>query len=123
MLEAFYDWPRKQIAFYSEAVTHNYTTGLMDKTYSLSEIRLVWLFTSNAMQKYFTEKIINENQYVAVSETMAMPTDVVYFDSQWYRITADNVSFMDEVHLLALQRIEKPVYSGSLPVLNGGMVC
>jgi len=123
MLKAFYDWPRKQIALYAESTVHSYATGVVATTFALREIRSVWLFTSGAMKKYFTEKVINENQFVAISETMAVPSDLVYFDSEWFRITADNVSFMDEVHVLALQRVEKPVYTGTLPVLNGGLVC
>jgi hypothetical protein len=123
MLGAFYDWPRKEIALYQEIPVYDSTTGVVGVSYTLREIRSVWMYTAVAMKKYLTEKVINENQYVAVAEVSVTKTDLVYFDSEFYRITVDDVSFMGDVYLLALQRIDKPVYTGELPALNGGAVC
>lgn len=117
MLEYFKHWPRKQIALYSESVAHSATTGVMTTTYALRELRYVWVFTTASMQRYLAGKVIDENQFVAISETAVVATDVIYMDGEWYRTSVDNISFFGEVYQVVMQRIEKPVYTGTLPTL------
>jgi hypothetical protein len=117
MIEYFDDWQKMTIAFYAQTTSYNPTTGKIEEAYALRDTSDVHIFQSSAMHGYVTDRMIDETDYTIVTGDLIEPTDIVYFNHEWFSMPyPDNVLFQDEVYTVLIKRMEAPNnIEGELP--------
>jgi hypothetical protein len=120
MIEYFDDWQKMTIAFYGQTTEYNPTTGQIETTYALRDTRDVHLFQSSAMHGYATDRMIDETEYAIITGEPIVPTDVIYFNHEWFSMPyPDNILFQDEIYTVLIKRMEAPNnVSGTLPEVS-----
>lgn len=110
------DFPRQTIYVLTEQNTYDPTSGTMTTSWALDDSFECWVWQKGALQKYFSEKIIDELDLTVVSEVGVAKESIVFFDGQYFEVIyPDDVMYGAKVFVIGLKRTEKPVTSWTEP--------
>lgn len=106
------DFPQQTIYVLKEQTTYDPVSGEMTTTWALDDSFDCWVWQKSSMQKYFSEKIIDELDLTIVSEISINKESIVYFNGEYFEVIyPDNVLYKSEMFVIGLKRTEKPVTS------------
>ncbi len=110
------EFPQQTIYVLKEQNSYNPVTGEMTTTWALDDSFECWVWQKSALQKYFSEKIIDELDLTVVSEVSVSKESIVFFDGEYYEVIyPDNILYANELFVIGLKRTEKPVTSWTEP--------
>lgn len=106
------DFPQQTIYVLKEQTTYDPVSGEMTTTWALDDSFDCWVWQKSSMQKYFSEKIIDELDLTVVSEVGISKESIVYFNGEYFEVIyPDNIMHKSEMFVIGLKRTEKPVTS------------
>lgn len=120
ILDYFDDWQRMTIALYALTTTFNPTTGQFVESWALRETRDVFISQASAGRRLFTDKQIDQADFLIRTDGALTQTDIVYFNNAWYSMPfPNNILYQDELYTSLIATIDTPAnVSGTLPTVS-----
>ena len=120
ILDYFDDWQRMTVAFYSETNSYNPTTGQYASSWALHNTQECFVSQASAGRALFTDKMIDEADFLIRTDSVLTHTDIVYFNNEWFSMPYPNdILFQNELYTSLIKRIEAPAdVAGTLPTVS-----
>lgn len=117
ILDYFSDWQKMTVATYSETNTYNASTGQYTSSWAFHESLECFVSQASAGRKLFTDKMIDDADFLIRTDSALTHTDIVYFNNEWFSMPYPNdILFQNELYTSLIKRIETPNnITGTLP--------
>ena len=120
ILDYFDDWQMMTIALYGLTTTYNPSTGQMTEYWALRETKEAFVSQASAGRGLFTDRQIDEADFMIRVDGALTRTDLVYFNNEWFSMPYPNDHlFQNELYTSLIKRIDTPSsISGTLPTVS-----
>ena len=120
ILDYFDDWQTMTIALYGLTTTYNQSTGQMTESWALRETKEAFVSQASAGRGLFTDRQIDEADFMIRVDGALTRTDLVYFNNEWFSMPYPNDHlFQNELYTSLIKRIDTPSnVSGTLPTVS-----
>lgn len=120
ILDYFSDWQTMTIALYGLTTTYNPNTGQMTEEWALRETKEAFVSQASAGRGLFTDRQIDEADFMIRVDGALTRTDLVYFNNEWFSMPYPNDHlFQNELYTSLIKRIDTPSsISGTLPTVS-----
>jgi hypothetical protein len=120
ILDYFDDWQTMTIALYGLTTTYNPSTGQMTESWALRETKEAFVSQASAGRGLFTDRQIDEADFMIRVDGALTRTDIIYFNNEWFSMPYPNDHlFQNELYTSLIKRIDTPSnVSGTLPTVS-----
>lgn len=120
ILDYFDDWQTMTIALYGLTTTFDPDSGQTTEAWALRETKEAFVSQASAGRGLFTDRQIDEADFMIRVDSALTRTDLVYFNNEWFSMPYPNDHlFQNELYTSLIRRIDTPSnISGTLPTVS-----